>query len=470
MSEDLSPHIQDAISLLAITQTDFLKIIRLQLRPDLLPSFVLHAVISTCYRYYDVTKEAPRDHFIDALEDYVREFTEDKQRIIFEYVDRVSQMQQPNKEYITSRLSDYIRSREFEVAALEFVRLVEEKKFDNAQKLMFSALRAGIEQQDLGCDYFNNFESMYRDYDDLFMMPLGIPHLDEIRGGIMRKEFVVGLGGYKGKKTWFATHIGKTALLNGLNVCHITHEVSQEEMEERYDRDVGGICRMKYKGKPIPYYRYNPRKQNTDAEMIIVPCIDNTVERKKARARLLSFGGRIFIKKFPMYQSSMTDVERYLDRLEVYENFHPDLLINDYADIMAPLNSRVQKRDQLNETYMYHKRLADERNMAVLTLSQATRSAIRAKRLKMGDFAEDIRKLANVDTAYGICQTTKQAKTSLATVYVIAARQGDMDTGCGVVMNVEAGHFCTESFELPKGVIVSDEDEDENKHVTEEEE
>ena len=164
-----------------------------------------------------------------------------------------------------------------------------------------------------------------------------------------------------------------------------------------------------------------------------------------------------------MGSCSNKKLERYMDYLETYEDFVPDILINDYPDIMAPDDPTQATRDQLNTSYITHKRWGDERNMLVAVVSQATRAAIRSKRLTMKDFAEDIRKLANVDCAIGVCQTDAQALTNLATLYVVAARRGKMDVGAGVIMNLDAGQVFSDSFKIDLGVKVADEESDSDK-------
>ena len=454
---DLSNHMQDSICFLAIMSSNFLKLIKNFVRPTIFSADEVHWVVRACYKYHDLTKEAPKDHLCDVLDDEIKGLPQTKKELIYHFIERISAMRNPNEDYVITKLNDFVKSREFETAAVDFVKLVDKKKFQDAELLMFNALRAGISKQNVGCDYFSDFSSLYRSEADEVLCTMGLEYFDCYRK-FKRGELGIVLGGYKGKKSWSLHHIGKEALLRGLNVLHISHENSQELCERRYDRMIGSLAKHELAGQKIPVNFFDKTTNRLGVTEQIRPSEYDIEARKKARAVIQKFGGRLIIRKYPMGSCDMRELERYLDYLETFEGFVPDVLLNDYADIQKPMDSTKQTRDQLNETYIYHKRLADERNMLVVTPSQATREAIRAKRLTMKDFSEDVRKLANCDWTIAICQTDAQAGSSVATLYVVAARDGVMDVGCGVVQNLDIGQFASSSFPMKFGVSVAEEE------------
>jgi hypothetical protein len=120
------------------------------------------------------------------------------------------------------------------------------------------------------------------------------------------------------------------------------------------------------------------------------------------------------------------------------------------------MDSSKQTRDQLNDTYIYHKRIADERRILVVTFSQSNRKAYQAAVLRVPDFAEDVRKAANVDLAIGICQTAEQEQIEMATLFVIVAREGRQGCGCNIQMHLETGQFCLWSKPMGADRAVSD--------------
>ena len=457
--QELGAHLQDSIAWLSIMSTDFLKIARNYVRPEVLSTDAVYWTVKACYKYYDLTKEAPGDHICDAIKDEVKGVSAAKKELVNHFIARISEMKEPNMKYVVMKLNDFVKSREFEMSAVEFVKLVDKGQLEKAQDLMFNTLKSGIHSEEAGMDYLNAAPSPPVEQDVLCTM--GLRDLDKVRT-FHRKELLCFMGGYKGKKTWSLVHLGKEGLLRGLNVLHVSHEVSMEEIEERYDRNIGSLGSSWHENKDVEFTYIDQDTGRLRTKDVKRPCVNDMSARKKARQTIKRYGGRLIIRKFPMGACNCKKLERYMDYLETYEDFVPDILINDYPDIMAPDDSAQATRDQLNSSYITHKRWADERNMLVAVVSQATRAAIRSKRLTMKDFAEDIRKLANVDTVIGICQTDAQALTNLATLYVVAARRGIMDTGCGIVQNLDAGQFATDSFPLKLGVKVADEESDSN--------
>jgi hypothetical protein len=93
---------------------------------------------------------------------------------------------------------------------------------------------------------------------------------------------------------------------------------------------------------------------------------------------------------------------------------------------MAPIDGQKSPRDQINETYIWHKRIADERNILVVTASQGTREALERPRFSLRDFAEDIRKVANCDMAFGLCQSRQQNEDSVGRFVLMASRDTEM--------------------------------------------
>jgi len=459
--QGLSAHIQDSIAFFAITSSAFLKLIRTCVRPDILTTDAVYRVIKACYVYYDLTRQAPGDHIVDVLEDELKGVDKSKKELVYHFIDRVSQMRAPNIDYVISKLSEFTKTREFEMAAVDFVRLVERGEFTKAELRMHKALKAGVEREDKGCEHLIDPDTEEDVGEEILTM--GLKHFDTFRK-FHREELVCILGGYKGKKSWACIHIGRQALLNGLNVLHLSHENSLKETRWRYDRMFGSLASEDYwPDRLVPVQYLDEATGRLRQKEMLRPNVLDSAARKQARKTMRRFGGRLIIKKYPMGSCDMREAERLLDYLERYENFVPDLFINDYPDIMKPLDGTKPTRDQLNESYIYHKRLVDERKMLGIVPSQATRAAIRSKKLTMKDFAEDIRKLANIDTAIGVCQTDVQADIGLGTLYVVAARRGKMDCGCGIVMNLDVGQFASDSFPVKLGVRVADEEDDSDR-------
>ena len=135
---------------------------------------------------------------------------------------------------------------------------------------------------------------------------------------------------------------------------------------------------------------------------------------------------------------ALGEVDRLLSYLERYESFIPDVFVNDYADIMAPSPGmeRKDERHILNDLYIRHKRLADERNILVITASQLNAAGGKKRLVDRDNFANDIRKAANVDSAFAICQTEAQERANRGNLMVLLNRTGKQFFHCSFTKNL----------------------------------
>ena len=437
--ENISAHIQDCIVFLAITSKEFLKSIRLSLPVNFLSSKYAAKSVELCYSYWDNFNDPPLDHFYDEVQKSVSNLDENERSLFIQYIKRIQDMRPPNLLYVLSQLSTYIQRRELEKAVINAAEFIQHNQLTEAENILYKALKAGIHRVDTGLDFLRSNVPMrasgeYQHY----LMSTGIAKLDDHVGGYKRGQFIVFLGNPKGLKTWSLIHLAKTAMIHGLNVVHISHEMGEEEMEDRYDMMLGAMVSQPEPRK-VEYNFYNGNEiEMAESER---PSIHDWKAAIRNRQKLRRHGGRLFIKKFPMGSATMLEVDRYLHYLELTERIQIDVVINDYADIMAPIDGKKELRHQINDSYMYHKRIADERNCLVVTASQTNRNAIGNSKLTGKDFAEDIRKMANVDLGIAIARTEEDVEDGIATLHVIASRSSGMYASVLIGSVIEMGQF-----------------------------
>ena len=161
----ISQHIQDCFVLLAITDKKFLAMSRGCIKPSYFSSTVTEDVINLCYGYFDQFGDCPSDHFHDELVRFLKDKDQKEKKLYLDYLLNVSDMDIPSKTYIMSRMNQFIKAREFSASAIEFVKLTERGKFEEAEQLMMHTLRTGVELQDVGIKYFECTTPTYYDSD-----------------------------------------------------------------------------------------------------------------------------------------------------------------------------------------------------------------------------------------------------------------------------------------------------------------
>lgn len=440
----VSQKIQDSFVLLCITNTEFLRIVRGCVHSTYFSSQITEDVINICYSYFDQFKESPQDHFHDELVRFLRDKDKSKKEQYVTYLKKVQEMGLPNQAYVISRINGFIQAREFETSAIKFVELAEKGEFLEAKQLMQKTLRVGIEKEEVGLVYLDKKIPSYYESEEgsnQYLMGTGFDVIDRrLFRGLRRTDFICILGGYKGKKSFCCIHFGKEALMHGLKVLHITHELSLEDTEMRYDMALGGLTSSKQLQR-IEYEEIDDDGNVISVEPVEVESVWNLQKIQQVRKIAGRFGGELIIRKYPMGSCTMSEIIRYLDYLETYERFIPDVIINDYIEKMK-LSGRESQREAINEAYIQSKGIADERKLLMITVSQVTREALRKRKLSQKDFAEDIRKLGNVDLVLALSQTEIQAQENRMQMSVMANRHGKMDFGCIFSINLDIGQMC----------------------------
>jgi len=438
----ISQHIQDCFTYLAITDVTFLRMARTAIKSSYFSSRVTEDIINLCYSFYDLCQEAPKDHLHDELVRFTNKFDEDKKQLYHKYVTRIQQMDPPNQKYVISSFSKFVQARELEEYLIDAAPLVERGEFDSARELLQRALRSGMAQEEDGIEYPGNWPPSYQNNVGFreVICPTGIAIIDKGIGGIKRAGLTCIFAGYKVGKTWGCIQLAKEALMAGKKVLEVSHEASAEEVEMRHDMTFGSLVDAEGP-REVEFVEYDHEGTKIASHMELRESVFSSAAVKAVRDKVRRFGGKAIIKKYPMGTCSVGEIERYLDYLETFKHFIPDMLISDYVEKMR-MPKAGEGRDSINETYINLKRIGDERDIAVVTASQ-----IKTKYLESSDIseagapAEDARKLGNIDLGLFFGMSRIQATRNLMQAYVLVNRSGPQKFGCVVSRNLMVGQL-----------------------------
>lgn len=436
----LTQHFQDCILRLAITDTEFLRVLRFALPVSYLDS-IYHELMQLCYNYYDGVNEAPGDHFQDEMiRRLFPKFDDDMKKLYFGLINRIGEVGVPNKEYISQILNQFIRQRELETALMQAAPLAERGEFEEVEQILMKALKSGIPLEegflkipDDGSDFLK------KDAASELICNLGIPLLDERIKGLRRGQLVCFFAPAKGGKTWACINVAYQAMTIGRRVLYLTHELSAREVGERIYMKAGGLSNL---DEPREITIQYLNDEEVECEEHITPGSVQDLDKQEEVARLLSRNcGKLYIRKYPMGTCTLGEIERLLDYLEIVEHFIPDVLITDYVEIMA-LPKHDSPHDSINEAYIRLKSIADQRSILVITASQVTRAGYGKSHIAQSHLpAGDIRKLANIDLGLSFCANELQTSQNLMNVYVEINRSGPQGFGCTIYNLFEVGQF-----------------------------
>ena len=146
---------------------------------------------------------------------------------------------------------------------------------------------------------------------------------------------------------------------------------------------------------------------------------------------------------FPSGTKSVRDIDGMIDSWEHFHGFLVDVVVIDYADILAPMSKRTEAREEINDTWQYMNQLAQRRNCLVVTATQSDAEGYGKKRLTKKNFSGDRRKNDHVSAQFDITMTQDEEAQEIVRVSEVAIRFG-APKGYQVIVHrsLGTGRFC----------------------------
>lgn len=139
---------------------------------------------------------------------------------------------------------------------------------------------------------------------------------------------------------------------------------------------------------------------------------------KKGRENLLR------LSVYPNNSINLNGIKALLET-SIRDGWSPDVIVIDYADLIAPMPGYTESRDQINATWKGLRALSQSLHCCVVTATQAKATSYKAETMDMSDFSEDKRKMAHVTAMFGINQTSPEKKMGLQRLNPIVFREED---------------------------------------------
>ena len=173
----------------------------------------------------------------------------------------------------------------------------------------------------------------------------GLFSLDNMFDGGWEKKRLYIVGGLPGGgKSAFCALSALKAVERGKNVYYFTLENSLEETMNRLDCIVSGV-------------KIKELSKNRD------------LVSKKLDEFIKNSPGRLFVKEFPPYTTTIFMLEKYFETKLMQGYPEPDMIVVDYLDLMKPIRES-KKRFELAEITLHLKRMGVEKNCVMVTPTQ----------------------------------------------------------------------------------------------------
>ena len=123
----------------------------------------------------------------------------------------------------------------------------------------------------------------------------------------------------------------------------------------------------------------------------------------------------------------MSELNAFVDNLEAAEEFVPDLMILDYADLMKMGSTKdTDHRIEVGKIYKELRGFAVARNIMLATASQVNRAGAAAQgKIDITHISEDFSKIQTCDTAIMVSATEAQRNAGIARLFVGVARNAE---------------------------------------------
>lgn len=451
MADKLSGAMQEnLLTLLCFSEASF-QLVRNSVEPELFTSQVYRDILERVYDYIDRFKRPPKEHVADLLEDVLKQ--DNPQAELYKQILRSADETKDNinDEYVLSQLEGFIQQQRMKVGIVQASQLVAEGDLEQAKTILEQALRSSLQLFRPGLTLRDVLKEL-RSGDDRHAVSVGIEELDKRRLGPARKELHLFIGPPGRGKSWWLGHITKRALMQRLRVAVVTLEMSEKSWGIRLLQSLFAVTRRE--GEVI----YSKMKRDSLGRLSGLDQIrlrkgktlsfsdDSTI--KKVTTKLNNFEGRLelFIREFPTRSLTIHGLRAYLDAMERMQHFLPDVLILDYADLMRvdPRNYRLE----LSTLYQDLRGLAVERNMMLVTASQANREGAAARLVLDTHTAEDFSKIGTTDCAITYSQTPAERQLGLARLFVSKGRADEDRFTVLITQAYVTGQFCLDSIRM----------------------
>ena len=132
---------------------------------------------------------------------------------------------------------------------------------------------------------------------------------------------------------------------------------------------------------------------------------------------------------------TVPNIKAILSIWEKQDDFLPDIVVVDYADILAP-ESRMEFRHQQNEIWRGLRNISQERHCLVITATQADANSFDRNRLRLSNFSEDKRKYGQVTAMWGLNQDKddREKKIGILRINELVKREGDFSNASEVIV------------------------------------
>lgn len=380
-------------------------------------------IAEVAFDYVREYHRPPKAHLADLLEDRLRRGTEEGNALRTTVADMQRLYPHLNAEYVLRELDHWVVVGRMNRDLRDAGNALSSGDIEGAQKALYGNPPVPPDTPGI---WFSDTEAMLsfmnRNDDDEFTF--GIETLDE-KGIRPQRKTLSLLTAPKGRgKSWFLINVGIANRFLGKSVLHITLELSAKLTAQRYVQAATAMAAAD--GAPIRVPQFvrdsSGRFLRFDMEHETTPRVISEETRQSVIRKLRAQARRapLCIKEFATGTLSTHQLKAYLDSLAQRDNFRPDVVIIDQAKNMKMNMQEI--RLETGRVYIELRAIAQERNLAMVTVNQGNRRSSEVGTVFSNQTAEDWSIIGTCDTAMTYSQTEHERNMNLARLMVEHSR------------------------------------------------
>ena len=356
----------------------------------------LQTFASKVYDYKRKYKTHPSHSIMKAiLRTEMEDVNETLKKQVRDYFVRLvtNKVDMEGEEYVKEMSLDFCRKQKLKEAMMRSVNLLRSSSFDEISKVINDALKLGS-SMDVGHDYLKDFEDRYQ-IKIRNPVSTGWNAIDDIsKGGLGRGELGVVIAPTGAGKSMALVHLGTEALKIGKTVVHYTLELAEGVIGLRYDSCITGF-----------------------------PLNNLLAFKEQIKEEIEDIEGKLVVKEYATRSASTESIKNHLDKLK-NRGISPDMIIIDYADLLKPIRSEREKRQELETIYEDLRGLARLYDCPIWTASQTNRSGLNAQVVTMESISEAFNKCFVADFIFSLSRTMEDKNNNTGRIYVAKNRNG----------------------------------------------
>lgn len=311
-----------------------------------------------------------------------------------------------NRDYMVEQVAAFAKKQAFESALVRGAELMDKGRYEEAAKLMDEARQVGSIDEGVSFEFWSTAQERAEARIERLAsgkktgITTGYKELDEslYHGGWGRGELNVVMGPPKIGKSIGLGDFAINASRAGHNVLYLTLENSATITGDRMDANASETLMRDLSSTPA--------------------AVRSKIEAKSITA------GKLFVHEFPTGQMRPQDVHRLIRKYQS-QGIIIDLVVIDYADIMAPDVRTGEERTDSKSVYQAIRAIGQLENAAILTATQTNREGAKASVAKFTDVSEDINRVRLADVFIILAATDQEKADDVFRLYLAAMRNSE---------------------------------------------